>query len=92
MQQFVAIIYKNILEDHMASTVRHDDEFIEIVKIHAVAHKRSIPKQIEHWAQIGRIIEENPDLDFEFIKGVIIAKAETDAGALTHYVRRNSRD
>tara|TARA_B110000977_G_C10982329_1_gene456636 strand:+ start:669 stop:899 length:231 start_codon:yes stop_codon:yes gene_type:complete len=76
----------------MASTVRHDDEFIEIVKIHAVAHKRSIPKQIEHWAQIGRIIEENPDLDFEFIKGVIIAKAETDAGALTHYVRRNSRD
>jgi len=28
----------------------------------------SIAKQIEHWARIGRIAEENPDLTYEFIK------------------------
>ena len=76
----------------MAMTVRFDDEFVEIAKIHAKATMRSIPKQIEYWAKIGRIIEANDDLDFDFVKGVAIAKAESDAGLFAKYVRRTSRD
>tara|TARA_B100000780_G_scaffold271731_1_gene232971 strand:- start:816 stop:1046 length:231 start_codon:yes stop_codon:yes gene_type:complete len=76
----------------MAYTVRFDNKFVEIAKIHAKATKRSIPKQIEYWAEIGRIIEANEDLDFQFIRGIALSKAEADAGALTKYVRRTSHD
>jgi len=76
----------------MAYTVRFDDKFVEIAKIHAKATKRSIPKQIEYWAEIGRIIEANEDLDLQFIRGVALAKAEADAGRFTKYVRRTPRD
>ena len=47
---------------------------------YAAVYSRSIPKQIEHWAKIGRIAEENPDLPYEFIKGVLESKAEMENG------------
>ena len=46
----------------MATSIRLDDDFVSDVKFHADAASRSIPEQIEHWAKIGRIAEDNPDL------------------------------
>jgi len=45
----------------------------------------SIAKQIEHWARIGRIAEENPDLTYEFIKNILIAQQEAKADKLEVY-------
>jgi hypothetical protein len=39
---------------------------------------RSTPKQIEHWAKVGRIVEQNPDLTYDFIKGLLLAMEEED--------------
>lgn len=58
----------------MATSVRLDDSFVQDVKVHADALSRSLPKQIEHWAKIGQIVEENPDLSYAFIKEVLLAK------------------
>jgi hypothetical protein len=44
---------------------------------YAAAYSRSVPKQIEHWAKIGRIAEENPDLPYDFIKDILISLEET---------------
>ena len=30
----------------------------------ASLYKRSVPKQIEYWSQIGKITEENPGLSY----------------------------
>jgi hypothetical protein len=76
----------------MATSVRLDDEFVMDSKIHAEAESRSLPKQIEHWATIGRMAEENPDLPFEFIKESLLALAEVKAGKVKRYVRRTKRD
>jgi len=38
---------------------------------------RSVSEQIEHWANIGSMIEENPDLPYVFIKEVLLADQET---------------
>ena len=46
---------------------------------------RSCAKQIEHWAKIGRIVEENPDLPYNFILGALIAKQELDNGDVSDY-------
>ena len=71
----------------MATSVRLDDEFVSDAKVYAEASRRSLPKQIEHWAIIGRIAEDNPDLPYEFIQQAIIAMAEAKAGKVTKYVR-----
>jgi len=75
----------------MATSVRLDDVFVEDVKTHAEAMSRSVPKQIEHWAKIGRIAEDNPDLTFSFINEILLAKAEMDNGKVKKYVRRKDR-
>jgi len=43
---------------------------------YAAVFSRSIPKQIEHWARIGRIAEENPDLPYNFIKDILLSLEE----------------
>lgn len=76
----------------MATSVRLDDTFVEEAQVHAEAAKRSVPKQIEHWAEIGRIAEDNPDLSYGFIKDILLATAEINAGKVTRYVRKSPRD
>ena len=71
----------------MATSVRLDDDFVGDAQVYAKASKRSVPKQIEHWAEIGRIVEDNPDLPYDFIKQAILATAEINAGKVTEYVR-----
>ena len=44
---------------------------------YAAVFSRSVPKQIEHWAKIGRIAEENPDLSYNFIKDILVSLEET---------------
>jgi hypothetical protein len=61
---------------------------VQDAQVYAAAEMRSIPKQIEHWAKIGRIAEDNPDLSYEFIKDALIAAAEINAGKGETYVRR----
>lgn len=70
----------------MATTsVRLDDQLVERATIMGKALNRTMPKQIEHWAKIGEIMEDNPDLSYEFVKQAIISKAERDAGKLEPY-------
>ena len=69
----------------MPQSVRLPNAFVE--QVQAIGHvmSRSGARQIEHWAKIGRIAEENPDLTYEFIKDVLVSKAELDAGLVEDY-------
>jgi hypothetical protein len=71
--------------DMATTSIRLDQHLIEKATIMAKALNRTPPKQIEHWAKIGEIMEDNPDLPYEFVKQVIIAKAEKEAGKLEPY-------
>ena len=73
------------------SSIRLDQYLIEKATIMAKALNRTPPKQIEHWAKIGRIMEDNADLSYEFVQGVLIAEAELNAGKAKKYVRRKDR-
>jgi hypothetical protein len=52
---------------------------------YARVFSRSLPKQIEHWARIGKIAEENPDLPYEFIKDILLGLEEVKTGPVTDY-------
>lgn len=68
-----------------SASIRLDQELIDKASIMAKAYNRTTPKQIEHWAKIGEIMEDNPDLPYEFVRQAIIAKAEKEAGKLEAY-------
>ena len=57
---------------------------LEAVK-YASVYTRSVSMQIEHWARIGKIAEENPDLPYAFIEDVLTGKAELDNGDVTPF-------
>jgi hypothetical protein len=69
----------------MATAVKLSDTIVSEAKIMSKAVNRSIAGQIEHWAKIGRIAEENPDLTYEFIKNILIAQQEARSGKLEEY-------
>ena len=67
------------------ASIRLDQGLVEKATIMAKALNRTTPKQIEHWAKIGEMMEDNPELPYKFVKQVIIAKAEKEAGKLETY-------
>ena len=56
----------------MSTAVRVSKRLIERARIQSKAENRSVTGQIEYWAKIGKIAEENPDLSFSQIKEVLI--------------------
>lgn len=75
----------------MATSVRLDDELVELVKMYSAVSHRSVPKQLEHWARIGKIVEDNPDLPYDFIRESLLACEAVSAGNPTRYERRTKR-
>ena len=67
------------------NSIRLDQELVEKATIIAKAYNRTPPEQIEHWAKIGEIMEDNPELPYEFVKQATIARAEKEAGKLESY-------
>lgn len=63
-----------------AQPVKINGLLLESAKIAAQVQSRSMSKQIEHWAKIGKIAEENPDLPFNVIKDLLQGIAEIEAG------------
>jgi hypothetical protein len=69
----------------MPVSVRLSDEIVSNAKTMASIMNRSSAGQIEYWAKIGKIAEENPDLPYSFIKQSLIAKAEMDNSEVSEY-------
>lgn len=69
----------------MATAIKLSDALINDAAINGKAQHRSTPKQIEYWARLGKIAEENPDLPLGFIKGILIGKEEIVAGDVSEY-------
>jgi hypothetical protein len=69
----------------MPVALKLSGELIKIAKPHAAARHRSVPKQIEHWARLGKAVEENHELPVQFIQDALLAVEEVKAGLLTEY-------
>ena len=70
----------------MATAVKVSDDLFEKAKAISKVYKRSIAGQIEYWAKIGQMIEENPDLPLPFIQDVLVGREQIKAGQGTPYV------
>jgi hypothetical protein len=60
----------------MGTPVRIDDALYEQARAQAQAERRTIAGQIEFWALVGRTALDNPDLPIDFVRDLLIARAE----------------
>ena len=70
--------------------IRVDGVLKKKLKARAKGQHRSPSDQVRRYLEIGMIAEENPDLPFSFIEGILEAKAEIEAG-LVEELDRTSR-
>lgn len=70
----------------MPTAVKISDDLVMKAKIRSRVFKRSIAGQIEYWAKIGEIVEENQDVTFSFIQNILLGREQIKAGKGTPYV------
>jgi hypothetical protein len=56
--------------------VRIDDELYQQAKSVAKGECRTIAGQLEFWAKVGKAALDNPDLPVEFVRELMLARAE----------------
>jgi ParD-like antitoxin of type II bacterial toxin-antitoxin system len=69
----------------MGIAVNLDNDLVRIARSYSGAESRSVPKQIEHWAKIGRIAEENPDLNYKAVKVILLGLEDVRLGNVQEY-------
>lgn len=69
----------------MGIPVTLDNELVNVARAYSSVESRSVPKQIEHWAKIGRIVEENPDLNYHAIREMLLGLEDIKNGNLEEY-------
>jgi len=74
----------------MGMPVRIDDTLYDQARTQARAEHRTIAGQIEFWAMVGRAALDNPDLLIDFVRDLIVARAEGPSMA-TAYEPQGSR-
>jgi hypothetical protein len=66
-------------------SLKISNDLVEKAKSVATIYNRSITKQIEYWAKIGRIALDNPDLPMRFIMDTIEAKEQAVNGKYSEF-------
>ncbi|MDF2867056.1 MAG: hypothetical protein K0S11_526 [Gammaproteobacteria bacterium] len=69
----------------MSIAVNLGDELVTSARIYSAVQSRSVAKQIEHWAKIGRIVEDNPDLPYNLIKDILLGLEDVKSGNYEEY-------
>jgi hypothetical protein len=69
----------------MTITVELNSALAEAARTYGLSAHRSTSQQIEHWAAVGRMAEQNPDLTYDFNRGLLQAKAKFEAGSASEF-------
>ncbi len=69
----------------MSIAVRISDSIVKKARARSKALNRSVAGQIEYWAKMGEILEDNPDLSFAFVQDILIGREQVKEGVLTPY-------
>ncbi len=69
----------------MSTAIKVSEELVASAKPYAAATQRSVTKQIEYWAKLGKAAEDNPDLPINMILDILVRLEEAKAGMLKEY-------
>ena len=63
----------------MGMAIRVSENLVKEARARARIENRSLTGQIEYWAKIGKIAEENPDLSYNLLKELLIGIQQLDS-------------
>ena len=69
----------------MPTAIRISDELVHSARRVSKVENRSLTGQIEYWAKIGQMAEENPDLSYRLIKELLLGMEEIRSGEYSEY-------
>jgi hypothetical protein len=64
----------------MSTAIKISKEIADEAKISAKVSRRSMAGQVEYWAFIGKIAEDNPDLSYLVIKDILLGRQQLKEG------------
>ena len=70
----------------MSTAIKISSEIAQEARLTAKVTRRSMAGQVEYWAFIGKVAEENPDLSFLIIKDILLGREQLKEGLTTPYV------
>lgn len=73
----------------MGIAINIDANLVKDAKRYSAVESRSIAKQIEYWAKIGRTAEQNPDLSYYSIKEILLGLEDYQSGNIEEYDSNN---
>ncbi|MEH6579780.1 MAG: hypothetical protein V7731_22210 [Amphritea sp.] len=59
-----------------------DEELVVEAKIIGLLCSRPVESQLEYWATVGKLMEQNPDLSYAFVKDVMNARGNLEWGLI----------
>jgi len=71
------------MESFMSMPIRIDDQLYQEAKSISKGECRTISGQLEFWAKVGKAALDNPDLPIEFVRDLMVAKAEDRSNLTT---------
>jgi hypothetical protein len=69
----------------MPTAVRISDDLVKSARKVSKVENRSVTGQIEYWAKIGQIAEENPDMSYKLIKEILLGLNDIETGEFSEY-------
>ena len=70
----------------MSIAIKISDKIANEARISAKVARRSMAGQVEYWASIGKIAEDNPNLSFSVINDILLGREQLKEGLGTSYV------
>ncbi len=69
----------------MSTAIRISEKLAEEARKYSAVEHRSLTGQIEHWALLGKNMEENPELTYLLIKEILLGLEELKQGEKSEY-------
>ena len=69
----------------MPTAINLSQQLIEEARPVAQATHRSVSEQIEYWARLGKVAEENPDLPIHMLQDMLVSIQEVKVGNLRRF-------
>jgi hypothetical protein len=69
----------------MPTAINLSEQLVEEAKPFAQAMHRSVSEQIEYWARLGKVAEENPDLPIHMMQDILASIEEVKASNMNVY-------
>ncbi len=70
----------------MSTAIKISNKIADEARVTAKVTRRSMAGQVEYWAFIGKIAEDNPDLSFTVINDILLGMEQLKEGFETPYI------